>query len=127
MASTLSRFESSGFLPAGTPKTLAYAVPANNKQALHHCTVDACQTIRNNPTISERMWQAMTRHMKACTESHGHLSTYYKSTISVMSQINVSGNMLIWTFFLVLVYGTRAQILSTPSVTLCILAATLHV
>jgi hypothetical protein len=26
-----------------------------------------------------------------------------------------------------LVYGTRAQILSTPSVTLCILAATLHV
>jgi hypothetical protein len=128
MVSTLSRFEPFGFLPVGTPKTLAYAVPVDNEEVLQHCIVNTCQTIRNYSDIFERMWQSMSRHVKAFTESHGHLSTYYKSTISVTThKLNVSGNMLIWTFFLVMVYETHAQSLSTPSVTPCILAATLHV
>jgi hypothetical protein len=39
------------------------------------------------------------------------LSTYYKFTLSAISdKLNVSGHMLIWVFFLVLVCGTRAQI-----------------
>jgi hypothetical protein len=42
MASTLARFESSGFLPVGTLKTLVYAAPVDNEEALHHCIVDAC-------------------------------------------------------------------------------------
>jgi hypothetical protein len=51
MASTLARFESSGFLPVGTPKTPVYAAPVDNEEALHHRTVDACQTILNCPGI----------------------------------------------------------------------------
>jgi hypothetical protein len=51
MASTLARFESSGFLPVGTPKALVYAAPVDNEEALHHRIVDACQTIRNCPDI----------------------------------------------------------------------------
>jgi hypothetical protein len=51
MASTLARFESSGFLPVGTPKTLLYASPVDNEEALHHRIVDVCQTIRNYPGI----------------------------------------------------------------------------
>jgi hypothetical protein len=35
MASTLPKFESSGFLPAGALKPLAYAVPIDNDEALH--------------------------------------------------------------------------------------------
>jgi hypothetical protein len=41
------------------------------------------------------------------------LRTYYKCTLSAIThKLNVSGHMLIWTFFLVLVCGTRAQNLS---------------
>jgi hypothetical protein len=47
MASKLARFESSGFSLLGTPKSLVYAVPVDNEEALHHCLVDARQTIRN--------------------------------------------------------------------------------
>jgi hypothetical protein len=43
------------------------------------------------------------------------LSTYYKYTLPV------TGHMLIWTFLLVLVCGTRAQNLSAPSVTFYIM------
>jgi hypothetical protein len=32
-------------------KTLVYAAPVDNEEALHHRTVDACQTIRNCPGI----------------------------------------------------------------------------
>jgi hypothetical protein len=42
------------------------------------------------------------------------LSTYYKCTLpTITHRLNVSGHMLIWTFFfLFLVRGTRAQSLS---------------
>jgi hypothetical protein len=71
MASTLAIFESSGFLLVGTPKTLVYAAPFDNEEALHHRTVDACQTIRNYRGIFERMRRSMMRRVEACTECHG--------------------------------------------------------
>jgi hypothetical protein len=39
----------------GHLKTLAYADPVDNKQTLHRRTMDACQTIRNYPGVSEQM------------------------------------------------------------------------
>jgi hypothetical protein len=43
------------------------------------------------------------------------LSPYFKCTFSAIThKLNVSGHMLILTFVLVLVYGTRAQRLSVP-------------
>jgi hypothetical protein len=71
MASTLTRFESSGFLAVGTPKTLVYAAPLDNKEALHHPIVDPCQTTRNYHGISEQMWRSMAGHVKMGTESCG--------------------------------------------------------
>jgi hypothetical protein len=57
MASTLARFESSGFLPVGTPKTLVYV----------------CQTIPNYAGFFERVRRAMMRRVEGCVESHkGH-------------------------------------------------------
>jgi hypothetical protein len=67
MASTLAQFES----PVGTPKPLVYAAPVDTEEALHHRTVDACQTIRNHPGIFERIRRFMMRRVEACTESHG--------------------------------------------------------
>jgi hypothetical protein len=65
MTITPASFKSSRFLPMGTPKTLVYAAPVDNQEALYHCIVvanffasgptprcfffffvDACQTIR---------------------------------------------------------------------------------
>jgi hypothetical protein len=59
----------------------------------------AYQTITNNP----------------CPQINAELllvSTQY--SLDVTHKLNVSGHMLIWTFFLVLVCGTRAQNLSAP-------------
>jgi hypothetical protein len=42
MASTLTRFESSGFLRVGAPKALVCAAPVYNEEALQHRIVDAC-------------------------------------------------------------------------------------
>jgi hypothetical protein len=52
-ASMFGRFDSSGFVSVG--KTFVYATPVDNEEALHHCTVDACQTSRNFPGIFERI------------------------------------------------------------------------
>jgi hypothetical protein len=71
MASTPARFESSGFLPLETPKTLVYAAPVDNEEALHDRIKDACQTIRNYPGIFERIPRSMMRRVEACIESHG--------------------------------------------------------
>jgi hypothetical protein len=43
IASTLARFESSGFLPVEAPKTIVYLAPVGNEKALHNSIVDACQ------------------------------------------------------------------------------------
>jgi hypothetical protein len=116
MASTLARFESSGFLPVRTPKSLVYAAPVDNEEALHHPIVDASKTVRIYPGIFERMRRSMMKLVEACIESHGDiLSTYYKCTLSAIThKLNVSGLMLIWTFFLRLVCGIGAQNLSAP-------------
>jgi hypothetical protein len=71
MDSKLARFESSEFLPVRTPKTPVYAAPVDNEETLHHRVMDACQTIRNYPSIFERMQQSMMRCVEACTEFHG--------------------------------------------------------
>jgi hypothetical protein len=52
---------------------------------------------------------------RALNLMEGILSIYYKSILSAITyKLNVSGRMLIWTFLLVLVCGTRAQSLSAP-------------
>jgi hypothetical protein len=80
MASTLhTRFESSGFLPLGTPKILVYAAPVDNEK--EHRTADACQTILNWPGIFERTRRSRMRCVDACTESRGAL------TINVLFQL----------------------------------------
>jgi hypothetical protein len=71
VASTLARFESSGFLLMGTLKTLMYAAPVDNEEALRHRIVDVCHTIRNYPSIFEWMHQSTMKCVKGCTESHG--------------------------------------------------------
>jgi hypothetical protein len=44
-----------------------------------------------------------------------NLSTHCKCTLSAITdKLNVLEHMLLWTFFLVLVYGTRAQSVSAP-------------
>jgi hypothetical protein len=55
MASTSARFESSGFVPVGTIKTVVCVAPVDNKDALHHYTVDDCQTMCNYPSIFKQL------------------------------------------------------------------------
>jgi hypothetical protein len=55
----------------GHLKTLVYAVPVDNEEALHHRILDACRTICNYPGIFERMRRSMMRCIEACIESHG--------------------------------------------------------
>jgi hypothetical protein len=116
MASTLhARFESSEFLPVGTPK-FPCAAPVDSEEALQHRIVDACQTIRIYPGIFAWMRQSMVRHVEACIEFYGDiLSTYYKCTRSTINhKLNVSEQMLIWTIFLVLMCEIRVDILTAP-------------
>jgi hypothetical protein len=54
----------------GHLKTLVYAAPVDNEEALHHCIMDACQTICNFPGIFEQMQRFMIRHFVVCIESH---------------------------------------------------------
>jgi hypothetical protein len=102
MASTLSRCESSGSLPVGHLN----AAPVDNEELLHRI-VEACQTISRYPGIFARMRRSMMRRVEACMESHGgHFEHLLQSTISAVAhKLNVSGHMLMCTFFLVLVRG----------------------
>jgi hypothetical protein len=61
MASTIVRFESSAFLPVGTPKTPVCITPVDNEERLHHRIVDACQTVRNYPGVFQRTRRSMSR------------------------------------------------------------------
>jgi hypothetical protein len=98
----------------GYRKTIVYAAPVDNEKALHHRIVNACQSISNYPDIFERKQRSMTRHVEACAEFHGgHFSIYYKRFVSaIILKLNVSGHMLVWTIFPVLLCGTRARSLS---------------
>jgi hypothetical protein len=70
IASTITKFESSGFLPLGSPEIPVYAAPFDNEEALHHRIVDACQTIFVYPGMCERMLRSMMRRVEVCIESH---------------------------------------------------------
>jgi hypothetical protein len=59
MASTLAGFDPLDFYLWRHLKTLVYAAPVDNEEALHHRTVGACQTIRNCPGIFGRMRRSM--------------------------------------------------------------------
>jgi hypothetical protein len=71
IVSTLAKFESSGFFLWGHLKSLAYAAPVGNEEALHHRIVDVCQTIRNYRSIFERMRRSMMRRVEARIECNG--------------------------------------------------------
>jgi hypothetical protein len=89
----------------GHLKSLVYAAPIDNEEALHNGIVDACQTICSYPGIFERMRRSTISRVESCNKSHGG---------HIEHLLNVSGHMLIWTFLLVLVCATRAQSLSAP-------------
>jgi hypothetical protein len=55
----------------GHLKSLVYAAPVYNEEALDHRIVDTSQTSHNYLDIFERMRQSMMRRVKACIESHG--------------------------------------------------------
>jgi hypothetical protein len=59
------------FYLCGHLKSRVYAAPVDNEEALHHRSVDACRTIRNDPGTFEWMWRSMMRRVEACIESHG--------------------------------------------------------
>jgi hypothetical protein len=102
MASMFTKFGSLDSYLWGHPKTFVYAAAVDNKEALHHHTVDASNTIHNYPGISEWMMWCMMRHVEACTESRKgyfeHLLLMY--SLSYNSQIKCFSHKLIWSFFL---------------------------
>jgi hypothetical protein len=71
MASPLFRFESLDIYLWGHLKTLVSAASVDNEEALHHRTVDGCQTIRNYTSIFERVRRSMLRCVETCIEFHG--------------------------------------------------------
>jgi hypothetical protein len=100
----------------GHLKTLMYAAPVDNEEALHHRTEDACLTIRKYPAslngCGGPWWDVSRRALKLMEDI---LSTYCRWTLSAIThKLNVSGHKLIWIFLLVLVCRTRARSLSAP-------------
>jgi hypothetical protein len=55
----------------GHLKTLVYAAPVDNEEALHRRIMDACQTIRNCPGIFVGMRRPVMGHIEWCIESRG--------------------------------------------------------
>jgi hypothetical protein len=68
MVSTLARFEFSGLLPVGTPKTLVNAATFYNEEALHRI-VDAYQSIGKCAGVFIRTRRSVMRRVEACTFS----------------------------------------------------------
>jgi hypothetical protein len=62
----------------GHLKSLVYAVPVDNEEALHHCIVDACKTYGSYRSIFERMWRSTMRRVEVSMNLMDILSTYYK-------------------------------------------------
>jgi transposase len=97
----------------GHVKTLVYAAPVDNREALHHRIADASDYPQLPRHI--RTDAAVDMSRRALNLVEDILSTSNKCTLSdITHKLNVSGHMLIWKCFLVLVCGTRAQCLSTP-------------
>jgi hypothetical protein len=117
MACTLTRLEFSAFIPVGTPK--------------HPCVCSSCWQRRGNwpshcgclsdyPQMPRRIWTNAADHDETCRGVHWiswreFWAIYYKCTLSAIThKLNVSVLMLIWTFFLFVVCGSRSQNLSAP-------------
>jgi hypothetical protein len=93
-----------------------YAVPADNEEAPHLRTVDACQTVRNYLGIFEWMRRSMMRRVEAPIESHGgHFEHLWEMYIfRCNSQIKCFRTRVDMVIFIVLACETRVQNLSAP-------------
>jgi hypothetical protein len=73
-------------LHVGHLKTLVYAAPADTEETLHYGTVDTYQTIRNYPSVFERMLRA---HDETCRGVHWiSWRTFSALIICVLFQLN---------------------------------------
>jgi len=59
------------FFVWGYLKSLVYATPVPDRQALRDRIVDGCNTIRDTPGILEHVRQSMVRRCGACIAAHG--------------------------------------------------------
>jgi hypothetical protein len=80
------------------------ATPVDNEETHLRRIVDACQTIRNCPGISERMRRSMMRRVEACIESYGGhferlLQMYFRSYNSQIKCFRTHVDMNIFFFF----------------------------
>jgi hypothetical protein len=83
------------------------ATPADDEEAFHHHTMDACQAINNYLGIFERMQCFMMRCVKACTESHEDILSDNSERICFLTHVDMNT-------FSVSIYGTNAQSLCAP-------------
>jgi hypothetical protein len=63
-------------------KPPVYAALVENEKALHHCIVDACETIRH----FERMRRSLMRRVQAFAESHGHFEHLLQIILSAITK-----------------------------------------
>jgi hypothetical protein len=120
MASTLTWLESSGFLPVGTlkhPCVCSSCWQRRDTSPLH------CGCLSDYPQLPRSFCTDVAVHVETCRGVSRRvlnlmrdvLSTYCKCTLlAINHKLNISGHILIWTFFLVLECGTRVQSLSAP-------------
>jgi hypothetical protein len=107
-----------GFYLCTYLKTLVYAAPIDNEEALHHCIEDTCQTIRNYPSILCK--DAVVHDVSSCALNlmEDILNTYYKCTLSAIThKLNAPRHMLICTFWYV---EPMFKVCPNLSVTSCI-------
>jgi hypothetical protein len=62
----------------GHLKTVVYATPVNNAEDLWERVQIACQVIRDDNLVFERIRQSCVRRARACVQNGGHISTFYK-------------------------------------------------
>jgi hypothetical protein len=114
MASTLTWLESSGFLPAGTPKNPCVCSSCWQRSGTSPMN---CGCLSDYSKLPRHLWTDAAVHDETCRGVHWiSWRTFWTLLINELFQlwhkVNASGHMLILTYFLVLVYGTRAQSLS---------------
>jgi hypothetical protein len=106
----------------GHVKSLVYVAPFDNEEARHHRIGMPVRLLVTTPASLNGYncpWWEVSR--SSLNDMEDIPSTYYKPTLSARThKLNVSGHMLIWTFFIALVCGTRAQVCLHLLVTLCI-------
>jgi hypothetical protein len=104
-----------GFLPVGHPKSLVCGGPVDNEEASPSCGCLSrlCAATTALLNVYSGPWWDVS--WPSLTLMENILSACCKYTLSAVThKWNVSGHMLIWTFFLGLVCGTRIQSLSAP-------------